>query len=100
MEGADSGWRMGHQILHSFHRTAGIKKRPINYWMQEKMWQPHTPETESAQPAYILPPLMNLTSGPSGLVYHPGPAEYPGTPDHFLICDYRGLSSSLRDTFI
>ena len=32
LEGADSGWRMGHQILHSFHQNVGIKKRPINQW--------------------------------------------------------------------
>jgi len=86
MDGADSGWRMGHQVLHSFHRTAGMDKHPINRWMTEKMWQTRN----ELQPAYITPPLMNLTSGPSGLTYHPGPASYPGTPGHFLVCDYRG----------
>lgn len=90
MEGGDSGWRMGHQILHSFHRTAGLAKRPINRWMQEKMWQPRDEKTRNLQPAYILPPLMNLTSGPSGLTYHPGPTSYPGKPGHFLISDYKG----------
>ncbi|MBK1854194.1 c-type cytochrome [Verrucomicrobiaceae bacterium 5K15] len=88
MEGADSGWRMGHQVLHSFHRAADLEKRPINRWMQEKMWQTRNP----SQPAYMLPPVSNLTSGPSGLTYHPGPVSYPGTPGHFLVCDYRGAA--------
>ncbi|BDS08113.1 glucose dehydrogenase [Oceaniferula spumae] len=86
MDGADSGWRMGHQVMHSFHREADMEKRPINRWMDEKMWQPRN----DLQPAYMVPPLMNLTNGPSGLTYHPGPASYPGTPGHFLVCDYRG----------
>ncbi|MGB1258827.1 MAG: DUF7133 domain-containing protein [Akkermansiaceae bacterium] len=89
MEGADSGWRMGHQVLHSFHRTAGLEKRPINRWMQEKMWQPRN----ASQPAYILPPLKNLINGPSGLTYHPGPPSYPGKQGHFLVCDYRGSAA-------
>ncbi|MEN8737721.1 MAG: c-type cytochrome [Akkermansiaceae bacterium] len=86
MDGADSGWRMGHQVLHSFHRTAGIPDRPVNRWMQEKMWQPYN----ESQPAYILPPIQNLTSGPSGLAYHPGTGYGLDCQDQFLICDYRG----------
>lgn len=86
MEGADSGWRMGHQVLHSFHRTAGIPERPINRWMQEKMWEPDN----DSQPAYLLPPILNLTSGPSGLAYYPGTGYQLDCKDQFLICDYRG----------
>ena len=63
MDGADSGWRMGHQVLHSFHKTVSIPDRPINQWMQEKMWEPHNP----AQPGHILPPIATLSSGPYGL---------------------------------
>jgi len=86
LEGADSGWRMGHQVLHSFHTTAGIKDRPINQWMQEKMWSPKN----DAQPGHIVPPILNLTSGPSGLAYYPGSGYSLGCKDQFLICDYRG----------
>ncbi|MDB4311623.1 hypothetical protein N9974_00900, partial [bacterium] len=86
MDGADSGWRMGHQVLHSFHTTAGIPERPVNRWMQEKMWEPQN----KTQPAYILPPIANLSSGPSGLAYHPGTGFELGCKDQFLICDYRG----------
>lgn len=86
LEGADSGWRMGHQVLHSFHTTAGIKDRPINQWMQEKMWAPQN----DLQPGHIVPPMLNLTSGPSGLAYYPGSGYSLGCKDQFLICDYRG----------
>lgn len=86
LEGADSGWRMGHQVLHSFHQTAGIAERPINQWMAEKMWQPQNED----QPGHIVPPVANLTSGPSGLAYHPGTGYNLGCDGQFLICDYRG----------
>ena len=87
LEGADSGWRMGHQVLHSFHKTAGIPDRPINQWMQEKMWEPKN----DAQPGHIVPPMLNLTSGPSGLAYYPGTGfKLGGIENQFLICDYRG----------
>lgn len=89
LEGADSGWRMGHQILHSFHTTAGIPDRPINQWMQEKMWEPQN----EAQPGHIIPPMLNLTSGPSGLAYYPGTGFSLGCRDQFLICDYRGSAA-------
>ena len=90
MEGADSGWRMGHQVLHSFHKTAGIPDRPINQWMQEKMWEPQNDK----QPGHIVPPIANLTSGPSGLAYYPGTGYQLKCRDQFLICDYRGGAAS------
>lgn len=90
MDGADSGWRMGHQVLHSFHKTAGVPDHPINQWMQEKMWEPHFPD----QPAHIVPPIANLTSGPSGLAYYPGTGYQLKSRDQFLICDYRGGAAS------
>lgn len=86
LEGADSGWRMGHQVLHSFHKTVGIPDRPINQWMEEKMW-----ETQNdSQPGHIVPPMLNLTSGPSGLAYNPGTGYGLECQERFLICDYRG----------
>jgi len=90
MDGADSGWRMGHQVLHSFHTVAGVPDRPINQWMQEKMWEPHFPD----QPAHMVPPIANLTSGPSGLAYYPGTGFRLKSRNQFLICDYRGGAAS------
>lgn len=90
LEGADSGWRMGHQVLNSFHKTAGMPNRPINQWMQEKMW---APQNES-QPGHIVPPMTNLTSGPSGLAYYPGTGFDLKAKNKFLICDYRGSAAA------
>lgn len=86
MEGADSGWNMGHQALHSFHRQIGMAEEPPNRWMAEEMWAPKN----AKQPAYIVPPVANLTSGPSGLTYHPGTGFLESEAGRFLICDYRG----------
>ncbi|MCW1883482.1 c-type cytochrome [Luteolibacter flavescens] len=86
VDGADSGWTMEHQALHSFHRQIGMEDRPPNRWMEELMWAP----PNDKQPAYILPPVANLTSGPSGLTYHPGAGFLEEEVGRFLICDYRG----------
>jgi quinoprotein glucose dehydrogenase len=86
VEGADSGWNMGNQAMHSHHRQIGMDERPPNRWMEERMWAPKN----DAQPAYILPPVANLTSGPSGLTYHPGTGFLESEAGRFLICDYRG----------
>lgn len=90
LEGADSGWRMGHQVLNSFHKTAGMDNRPINQWMQEEMWAPQNDK----QPDFLVPPIANLTSGPSGLAYYPGTGYGLSSTDKFLICDYRGSAAA------
>lgn len=90
VEGADSGWNMGNQAMHSHHRQIGMDERPPNRWMEERMWAPRN----DAQPAYILPPVANLTSGPSGLTYHPGTGFLESEAGRFLICDYRGGSAN------
>ena len=85
-EGGDSGWRMGHQTMSSFHRWIGLEERPQNRWMDEKMW--HDRNTE--QPLFMVPPVALLTSGPAGLTYHPGAGFCESERGRFLICDYRG----------
>ncbi len=86
IEGGNSGWEMEHQTMHSFHRQIGLAKRPPNRWMDERIWETANPE----QPAHIVPPCVHLTSGPSGLTYHPGTGFLEGEDGRFLICDYRG----------
>ena len=75
VEGGDSGWRMAYQYLGD--------RGPFN---REKIWHPH----HEGQPAYIVPPIANFASGPSGLAFYPG----TGLPEHFkgrfLLCDFRG----------
>ena len=78
LEGSDTGWRQAYQWVESPHRRGP--------WNQEGMWKPHFKE----QPAFILPPIANFTSGPSGLALYPGTGfgeDYDGA---FFICDFRG----------
>lgn len=75
VDGGDSGWRMAYQYLSD--------RGP---WNREKLWHPQ----HEGQPAYIVPPIINMANGPSGLVYYPGtglPEQYNG---HFFLCEYRG----------
>jgi quinoprotein glucose dehydrogenase len=78
VEGGDSGWRMGYQYL-DFPTSRGP-------WNAEKLWHPRW----EGQAAYIIPPITNISDGPSGLVHDPGtglPAKYR---DHFFLADFRG----------
>jgi len=84
VQGGDSGWRMAYQYLSD--------RGPFN---REKIWRPYDPVAHAIrgvpeQPAYIVPPVANFASGPSGLAYYPG----TGLPEHFknrfLLVDFRG----------
>lgn len=75
VQGGDSGWRMEYQYLPD--------RGPFN---RESIWRPEA----QGQPAYIIPPIANFASGPSGLSYYPGtglPAHYSG---RFFLADFRG----------
>lgn len=88
--GGDSGWQMEHQAMHTFYKQIGLDHHPINRWMAERMWEPQN----DVQPAFIVPAMANLTSGPSGLTYHPGAGFLESEVGRFLICDYRGASAN------
>ena len=78
VEGGDSGWRVGYQFMENPY-----SRGPFN---EEKLWYPHF----EGQAAYIVPPIANISSGPSGVAYFPGtglPARYQ---DHFFLVDFRG----------
>jgi quinoprotein glucose dehydrogenase len=88
VEGADSGWEMEHQAMHTFHREIGLEVRPPSRWMTERMW-----ELQNAQqPAYIIPPSGYICAGPSGLTYHPGVGFLDSEKGFFHVCDYRGAT--------
>jgi quinoprotein glucose dehydrogenase len=81
IEGGDSGWRIGWQFLE--------QPNPRGPWNSEKMWQPQNED----QPAYLTPPIKNITAGPSGAAYYPGTglgADWAGT---FSLCDFRGSAT-------
>jgi len=75
VRGGDSGWRMAYQYLRD--------RGPFN---REKLWHPQ----HQGQPAYISPPISNISSGPSGLTYYPGTGFGEKYRGHFFLCDFRG----------
>lgn len=78
LEGSDTGWRQAYQWV-----TAPTTRGP---WNEELLWKPHFAE----QPAYILPPIANFTSGPSGLTMYPGTGFHDSWRGKFFVCDFRG----------
>jgi quinoprotein glucose dehydrogenase len=79
VEGGDSGWRIGYQYGSDMGNRG-----PFN---AEKIW--HLPH--EGQPAYIVPPLAHITTGPSGLCFNYGATALPERyKDHFFVCDFRG----------
>ena len=90
VEGADSGWRTGHENLHTFHREIGYSKRPVNQWMQERQWDTF----HNNQAAFLLPPVGVLTVKPAGFTYHPGTGFPDRLPNSFLLCDNGGTPES------
>jgi len=77
-EGGETGWDMAYQTL------GGDNER--GPWVQEGVWKTGHP----GRPAWVLPPLSYIGSGPSGLTYLPGPAHDERYDDRFLLCDFRG----------
>jgi len=77
-EGGETGWDMAYQTL------GGDNER--GPWVQEGVWKLDHP----GRPAWVLPPLSYIGSGPSGLTYLPGPAHDDRYDNRFLLCDFRG----------
>ncbi len=77
-EGGQTGWDMAYQTL------GGDNDR--GPWVQEGLWKTDHP----GRPAWALPPLSYIGSGPSGLVYLPGTGMPDRYDDRFLLCDFRG----------
>ncbi|MCB9950791.1 MAG: HEAT repeat domain-containing protein [Planctomycetaceae bacterium] len=81
VQGGDTGWRMYFQYLND--------RGP---WNRENIWHPYheNDETTRVQPANIIPPIINLADGPSGLVYYPGLGLSERYNGHFFLADFRG----------
>ena len=78
VEGSDNGWRVGYQFME-----APYSRGPFN---AERLWYPRF----EGQAAYLIPPVANIATGPSGVAYFPGtglPTQYR---DHFFLVDFRG----------
>ncbi len=75
---SDTGWRQAYQWV----------QRPTarGPWNQERLWYPYF----EGQALYILPPIANFTSGPSGITTYPGTGWGNRWHDTFFVCDFRG----------
>jgi len=103
IEGGDSGWHHGHQVLMNFRnqlklRTPnythpGHKEIPLNAWTAEALWEPQ----HDGRPSHALPPVDKLSWGPSGLVYNYGVTAMPERYDgHFWVCNFGGANGDLE----
>ena len=84
VEGGETGWDMCYQTLEGDNRRGP--------WNQEGIWKPR----HDGQPAWTLPPMMNYTSGPAGMVMYPGHGLPDRYQDHMFLCDFRGSNTSSR----
>ena len=78
VEGGETGWRMEYQTLRGENERGP--------WVQENGWDPHAEN----RPAWILPAIDVIGSGPSGFVAYPGTGFSERYDDHFFMCDFRG----------
>ena len=85
MPRGDTGWRMYYQY---------IKDR--GPWNRERMWHPFRDDDKTAavQPAYHVPPVLNLADGPSGLVFDPGVGLPQDLAKKFFLVDFRGSAGN------
>ncbi|MFM9194557.1 MAG: PVC-type heme-binding CxxCH protein, partial [Planctomycetia bacterium] len=77
--GGDTGWRMSVQYLPD--------RGPFN---RERIWH----LAHDGQPAWIVPPLAHIGSGPSGFAAYPGPGLPPHFDGRFLLADFRGAAAN------
>ncbi|MEH6593551.1 MAG: PVC-type heme-binding CxxCH protein, partial [Halioglobus sp.] len=77
VEGGDSGWMSPYQ----FQADEDYLRGP---WNAEKLWHPR----HKGQPAWIVPPIANLASGPSGMAFYPGLGLPDRYKEHFFLADY------------
>ena len=80
MPESETGWDMHFQTLEGRNQRGP--------WNQEGIW--HLRTDDRLRPAWTLPPLAHVGSGPSGLAFVPGtgvPDDMRGT---FLLCDFLG----------
>ena len=103
LEGGDSGWTHGHQAILNFHTQLGLRTPsyqhpghssvPMNPWITEALWSTDVP----GRPAFALPPVANVSWGPSGLVYNYGAVAMPGRyANHFWVCNFGGARGNIE----
>jgi putative membrane-bound dehydrogenase-like protein len=86
IDGSDSGWRTNWQ----FGKYTDPDNNTYKVWMDEKL---HIPRWEE-QAAYILPPIANYVSGPTGMKFNPGTALGKKWQNHFFVAEFRGSQTN------
>ncbi len=85
VEGGDSGWRCGYQYGTLMHHN-GVPQGNRGPWNTEKIWE--VPSATAMPPAYVVPPLMHIGNGPSGMTHYPGVGLNARYKDHFFATDF------------
>jgi quinoprotein glucose dehydrogenase len=83
-EDGDSGWHMEYQTINPPYMGGP--------WFAERLW--HLPH--AGQPAYLLPPVGKIGTGPSGFLFTSGTTLPDRYKNAFIMCNYaggRGLES-------
>lgn len=78
VQGGNSGWNMSYQTMPEPYL--------VGPWHGEKMWHTYHP----GQPAWIVPSLGKIGTGPSGFAYYPGLGLPERYRDHFFMCNFTG----------
>ncbi len=94
-EGGQTGWSMDYQSMEGSNVRGP--------WNQEEIWAmrpdlapDRTTQYSKVQPAWTLPPLSHVGSGPSGLAHYPGLGLADRYKGHFFLCDFLGGDSYSR----
>jgi quinoprotein glucose dehydrogenase len=88
MEGGDAGWTKEHQAAHQYKWAFPDNEvmTSNSRWTEENMFRPDMDD----QPQWLLPPVGNFQSGPSGIVYAAGESLPDSLRGTFLVSNYRG----------
>ena len=78
VEGGESGWNMAYQTIPAPYMSGP--------WFAERLWHLE----HAGQPAYILPSVAALGSGPSGFTFTSGTSLGERYKNSFLMCNYTG----------
>ena len=78
LEDGDAGWNMAYQTIPQPYL--------VGPWFAERLW--HLPHP--GQPAYILPPVGKIGTGPSGFLFTSGTSFPDRYANAFIMCNYSG----------
>ncbi|MDP5170912.1 MAG: HEAT repeat domain-containing protein, partial [Bacteroidia bacterium] len=88
VNGSDAGWRANWQ----YGKYTDPDNNRYNVWMEEEMFKPRF----EGQAAYIVPPIQNYHSGPTGLKYQPGTALGGRWQNHFFVVEFPGAATRAK----